>query len=108
MYPWVISGNDPILGHIAPRSRSQQGHEIEKSLSLSIGQILIAYNSTIDKDILTKLDGHKDMHTLSDTHEFHSDWSNQSTVTAFQFSHFVLSFNMGIHEMKHISITVKR
>ena len=69
-----------------------QGHskvmKIEKSLSLSIGQILIAYNSTIDKDILTKIDGHKDIHTLSDTHEFHSDWSNQSTVTALSIFSF--------------------
>ena len=67
-----------------------QGHskvtKIEKSLSLSIGQILIAYYSTIDIDIITKRDGPKDMDTLSDTHEIHSDWSNQSTVTDLSIS----------------------
>ena len=86
MYPWVICGADSILGHIAPRSRSQQGHENRKTLSLSIGQILIAYYSTIDIDIITKRDGPKDMDTLSDTHEIHSDWSNQSTVTDLSIS----------------------
>ena len=59
-----------------------QGHENRKIPISQHWPNLIAYNSMIDTDILTKLDGPKDIDTLAVTHEFHSDCSNHSTVTA--------------------------